>query len=297
MNDIIKYLVKPNYTNNTNTLFLPRQKEVERFNKVIFLLSLPVLLFLIYSFGTNVIVTLIVGLFTLTVTDWLFSSLTRKPISGANLVFAILFTVALPVNTPWWLVALACLFGAILGREIFGGSGYQLFHPALLGRLFIVINFPQFERSSFFQLLTDGMENPSIKIIWLGYLIAAALFLVFYYRHSIYIILSSLLLALLVSIAFYSIGQPVYNSLIEFLILDGLLLGIVIFACDPTLSPKSIKGTIIFGLLVGFLAIVVQKFSSTLNEGWVLAILFANMVTPLIDSIFNSSTRISYEGK
>jgi electron transport complex protein RnfD len=67
----------------------------------------------------------------------------RFLLDGSALVTAALIALALPTLTPWWVTATACLFAIVFAKHLYGGLGYNVFNPAMVGYVVALISFPQ----------------------------------------------------------------------------------------------------------------------------------------------------------
>jgi Na+-transporting NADH:ubiquinone oxidoreductase subunit B len=72
----------------------------------------------------------------------LFAVIRKHEINEGFLVTGMLFPLVLPPNTPLWQVALGISFGVVIGKEVFGGTGMNIFNPTLVGRAFLFFSYP-----------------------------------------------------------------------------------------------------------------------------------------------------------
>jgi Na+-transporting NADH:ubiquinone oxidoreductase subunit B len=143
--------------------FVRDSLDLKRFMSIVILALMPPFLFGIYNVGLQslaasgqpaafipavtlglwivmpiVIVSYAVGLFW----EILFAGIRRHPISEGFLVTGLLFPLTLPPTIPLWQVAVGISFGVVIGKEIFGGTGRNIFNPALTARAFIFFAYP-----------------------------------------------------------------------------------------------------------------------------------------------------------
>ncbi|MCF8027829.1 MAG: NADH:ubiquinone reductase (Na(+)-transporting) subunit B [Desulfobacteraceae bacterium] len=85
-----------------------------------------------------ILVSYAVGLFW----ELLFAAIRKHPISEGFLVTGLLFPLTLPPTIPLWQVAAGITFGVVIGKEVFGGTGRNLFNPALTARAFVFFAYP-----------------------------------------------------------------------------------------------------------------------------------------------------------
>lgn len=106
---------------------------------------IPVLIVSIYFNGLRVLLLTAVNIAFAFLTEYLFETKInkKKKVSEALLVTAILYTMTLPVSLPLWMSAVGIIFGVFFGKMVFGGFGKNVFNPAIVGRCFVYINFPE----------------------------------------------------------------------------------------------------------------------------------------------------------
>ena len=74
--------------------------------------------------------------------ELLFAVIRKHPVSEGFLVTCALIPLTMPPNIPLWQIAIATSFGIVIGKEIFGGVGMNIFNPALMARVFIFFTYP-----------------------------------------------------------------------------------------------------------------------------------------------------------
>ena len=114
---------------------------IQRFLAMPIITSIPLILGAIYFFGWQVMAVIITALVAGAVVEGAFSILRNRPPAGGLLVVVVLFSLLLPPGIPLYIVALGAAL-AILSKEIFGGLGFYLFNPALVGKAILIIAFP-----------------------------------------------------------------------------------------------------------------------------------------------------------
>ena len=230
-------------------------------------------------------------------------------VNEGYLVSGMLIPLIVPVDVPLWMLAVAVAFAVIIGKEVFGGTGMNIWNPALLTRAFLFFSYPA-SMSGDKVWIADGVTGATpladASIAGLdaaGYsvcdmiigtipgsvgetsviaiLLGAAL-LLWTGVASWKIMLSSVLGGLAIGYLGYAVGStdlPGYYQLI----MGGFLFGTVFMATDPVTSAQTEKGKWIYGFLVGALAVVVRIWNPGYPEGMMLAILLMNTFAPLID--------------
>mgnify|MGYP002523863871 FL=1 len=242
-----------------------------------------------------------------------------EEIQEGFLVSGILIPLIIPVNCPLWILAVAVAFAVIIGKEIFGGTGMNIFNPALLCRAFLFFAYPTkmsgdqvwVANDSIFGLgntLPDGftMATPlgeigqgatvsaSLNDMILGFIpgsigetsviaIALGAILLFWTGIASWkTMLSVFVGGGLTACLFESLGMtPI--AWYEHLVLGGFCFGAVFMATDPVTSCRTECGKWYYGFLIGMMAVVIRVMNPGYPEGMMLAILLMNMFAPTID--------------
>ncbi|MCB1173294.1 MAG: RnfABCDGE type electron transport complex subunit D [Leptospiraceae bacterium] len=106
---------------------------------------LPIIAFAVYNFGLSVLLLISVATLAAVLTESVYNIVTRRPNSlkdNTALITGILLALTLPPGFPLWMAALGGIVAILLGKLVFGGIGYNLFNPALVGRAFLQASFP-----------------------------------------------------------------------------------------------------------------------------------------------------------
>ncbi|MBP3511877.1 MAG: NADH:ubiquinone reductase (Na(+)-transporting) subunit B [Prevotella sp.] len=242
-----------------------------------------------------------------------------EEIQEGFLVSGILIPMIVPVGCPLWILAIAVAFAVIFAKEIFGGTGMNIFNVALVARAFLFFSYPTkmsgdtvwVANDSIFGLgnaLPDGFTcatplsgvasgagtGYSVMDSILGFIpgsigetsviaiaIGAAI-LLWTGIASWKTMLSVFAGGSAVAAIFASAGMTIIPWY-EHLILGGFAFGAVFMATDPVTSARTEAGKWIYGLIIGALAVIIRVMNPGYPEGMMLAILFANMFAPLID--------------
>lgn len=293
--------------------------------KVVYAL-IPLVLAGVYFFGLRVLVLLaVVNVFGIA-TEWVFVRKTTKKVTEAVIVTNILFTLTLPPSTPYWIAIIGIIFGVLFGKMVFGGFGKNPFNPALVGRAFIYVNFPEFMtmkwtkpvegvlggfttylgesidaitqstpmliyRASGDQLpITDllfGNIAGSIGETSAILIILAGIYLIYTKTAAKETIFSVLAGYVLMSGGFYFAGFEQVLDPLYGLLAGGILFGAVFMATDPISSPKTFEGRIIYGLIIGAVTVIIRGFA-LFAGGVMFAILIGNTFAPIIDEAVNA---------
>lgn len=232
-------------------------------------------------------------------------------INEGFLVSGLLIPMIMPVGAPLWMVGLSTAFAVIIGKEIFGGTGMNIWNPALLARAFFFFSYPSMisgdsvwiagdpattdaisqatplaqmalgqpltysSADMFWGLLPGSIGETSTFCVLLG-----ALLLLITNVASWRIMLSVFVGGFLMSLAF----EPVTHvAAYQQLLMGGFAFGAVFMATDPVTSAQTHTGKYIYGLLVGAMAVIIRCINPGYPEGMMLAILLMNTFAPLID--------------
>jgi len=242
----------------------------------------------------------------------LFASKRGHEVNEGFFVTSILFTLTLPPTTPLWMAAVGILFGVIIGKEVFGGTGKNFLNPALTGRAFLYFAYPAqmsgdavwvavdgYTRAtalgnaalgedygvSWLQAFVGNMAGSMGETSTLAILIGASILLAT--RIASWRIMAGCVAGLVVTaMLFNSIDSTNPMFAMPFwwhLVLGGFAFGAVYMATDPVSAAMTDTGRLAFGFLVGFLCVVIRVVNPAFPEGMMLAILFSNLFAPLID--------------
>ena len=239
-------------------------------------------------------------------------------VNEGYLVSGMLIPLIMPVDVPLWMLAVSVVFAVVIGKEVFGGTGMNILNPALTARAFLFFAHPSYmsgDKVWVHGASVDGYSGETIlgalaanttnwnSLIWnaseaffgfipgsvgetsfIAILIGAAILIlsgIGSWRIILFTFIGGYLTALLFNLwgANALMSTPAHIHLI----IGGFAFGAVFMATDPVTATQTNKGKIIYGLLVGFFAIVIRVFNPAYPEGMMLAILFMNVFAPLID--------------
>ena len=117
--------------------------DVKRYMTLVIVALMPCLAASVYFFGLRVLAMVLVSYAAGGAVEVLFSVVRKEEINEGFLVTGLLFPLVLPPATPLWMVAVGVIFGVLVGKELFGGTGRNLFNPALVGRVFLALAYPK----------------------------------------------------------------------------------------------------------------------------------------------------------
>lgn len=234
----------------------------------------------------------------------------KKPITvrdGSVVVTGILLALILPPSIPIWAAVLGSLVAVGLGKQLFGGLGFNIFNPALLGRAFLMAAFPTFltrwTTPFTLEAVTGAtplglMKFEHVQVPYgslllgnvsgsLGEACALAIILggayLFIKKYADWRIpLAFVLSASIFGGILYIIKPEAFPAPLFQLLSGGMLIGAIFMATDPVTSPVTKTGRWIFGVGCGILVIIIRTWSG-LPEGVMYSILLMNSVTPLLN--------------
>ena len=342
------FLFVPNATAKTGT-HIHDAIDSKRIMSIVVISLIPALLFGMYNVGyqhfthtgvegsfiemfiygflavlPKIIVSYVVGLgIEFVVAQW-----KKEEIQEGFLVSGILIPMIVPVDCPLWMLAVATAFSVIFAKEVFGGTGMNIFNPALITRAFLFFAYPTkmsgdavwVASDSIFGLgkTVDGLtaatplgqaatESPitaSFSDMVLGFIpgsigetsviaiaIGAVILLwtgVASWKTMISVFVGGALMALIFN-AFGPDTAMANMPWYEHLCVGGFCFGAVFMATDPVTSSRTENGKFVYGLLIGAMAIIIRVLNPGYPEGMMLAILLMNIFAPLIDYVVVSN--------
>jgi Na+-transporting NADH:ubiquinone oxidoreductase subunit B len=247
----------------------------------------------------------------------------KHEINEGFLVTGLLFPLTLPPTIPLWQVALGILFGVIIGKEVFGGTGMNVLNPALVARAFLFFAYPgqisgdqPWIAANMAPLIADGISGatalaqaavnaPNMMSTWswwdafvgtipgsmgetstLCCLIGAAILIITRvgsWRTMLGTTLGTFAMASLLNAVGSETNSMFGLTPMWHFVLGGWAFGMVFMATDPVSSAFTAWGKLLYGFGIGVLVVLVRVINPAYPEGMMLAILFMNMFAPLID--------------
>ena len=230
-------------------------------------------------------------------------------INEGFLVSGLLIPMIMPVEAPLWMVALSTAFAVIIGKEIFGGTGMNIWNPALLARAFFFFSYPSMISGDKVWIAGDTADAISqatpLAQMALGQPLTYSTADMFWGfipgsvgETSAFCILIGAVILLLTNVASWRtmisvfvggylmalIFQPISGvEAYQQLLMGGFAFGAVFMATDPVTSAQTNTGKYVYGLLIGAMAVIIRCINPGYHEGMMLAILLMNTFAPLID--------------
>lgn len=273
---------------------------------------LPAVALALYCFGIGAAIVIVTSIVGCVAVEYLISRfmLGERPSIGnmSAVLTGLLLALNLPSNLPVWTVLIGCVIAIGIGKMTFGGLGCNIFNPALVGRVFLLLSFPvqmttwplpMENRLNYLDATTGATTLGQLKMAQIdgsdvdllnqtlgftggsmGEIGAIALLIGFVYLLCTRVITWHIPVAILATVALFSlcIGANVGVQLLT----GGLMLGAIFMATDYVTSPMSHLGMIIYGVMIGIITVIIRQWGAY-PEGVSFAILIMNGVTPLIN--------------
>ncbi len=249
--------------------------------------------------------------------EFVFAQFRGHEINEGFLVSGMLIPLVMPVETPLWMIAISVAFAVILGKEVFGGTGMNIWNPALLARAFLFFAYPaQMSGESVWVALDkadkviDGFSGAtpmanaaagntafSVSDAFFGFipgsigetstlaiLIGAVILLITgigNWKIMLSTFAGGAFVGLLLNL--FAVNAYMEMPFWHHFIIGGFAFGAVFMATDPVSASHTETGKWIYGFLIGVLAIIIRVLNPAYPEGMMLAILLMNTFAPLID--------------
>ena len=288
------------------------ERETKKTMLCVIIALMPALIMAVYNFGARAFILTLVCVAASVLFEFLFEKITKRENTVSDLsaiVTGLLLAYNLPPTFPYWMAIIGCFVAIVIVKQLFGGIGQNFANPAITARIVLLVSFstdmavwakPQ-ERflsaadavtgatplTQFAEGSTDSLPSNMEMFIGaiggsLGEISAAALLI------GAVILLVTRVISPAIPVAYigtvfvftWALGlDPVFHILA-----GGVMLGAIFMATDPTTSPKTTVGKIIFGIGCGLLTVVIRVYG-TYPEGVSFAILLMNILTPHIYSL------------
>ncbi len=264
--------------------------------------------------------TLIVG----GIVEVTFAVIRGHEVNEGFFVTSMLYSLILPATIPLWQVAVGIIFGVVIGKEVFGGTGKNLLNPALVGRAFLYFAYPAQMSGDSVWVPVDGYSGatalsvsasdgyqalPAVGLDWwtafwgfmdgsIGETSAFAILLgglfLLYTRIANYRLIAGCLVGtVLMSSLFNLIGSetnPMFAMPFWWhIVVGGYMFGLVFMVTEPVSAAMTNAGRWWYGGLIGVMCVLIRVVNPAFPEGMMLAILFGNVFAPLIDNFVVSA--------
>lgn len=300
--------------------------DIKRLMSMVIIAVVPSLFAAFYFFGWRLVPMIIVSYAAGGAVEVAFAMIRKEEINEGFLVTGMLFPLILPPTLPLWMVGLGVAFGVFVGKELFGGTGRNIFNPAIVGRCFLALAYPaamsgnwttagggltgrmlqyissssvdavstatplvlakQGELVSLFKMLL-GNTSGSIGETSAIAIILGGVFLLLTRVANWRTVVSILASAMILAGIFHYSQPDKFAPALWHLCAGGLLFGAFFMATDPVTSPVTNIGKWFYGIIIGVITVLIRNFTGYV-EGVMFAILLGNIAAPIIDEIVTS---------
>ena len=326
--------MKPVFDATENFFFAPAARtenaphvrdplDVKRFMSMVIVALAPCVLLSFYFFGLRVLAMIAVSYAVGGAVETLFAVVRKEEINEGFLVTGLIFPLILPPALPLWMVGVGVAFGVLVGKELFGGTGRNLFNPALVGRCFLALGYPaamsanwvhpgtgltgrllQYVDASQIDALSSATPLvaakqgtfASMQSLLIGNvsgsvgetsaiaIILGGLFLVMIRIANWRTVMGALGVFALLGFVFHYALPETFGPVGWHLCAGGLLFAVFFMATDPVTSPVTNGGKWMYGIIIGTITLLIRNLTGYV-EGAMFAILMGNIAAPLLDEI------------
>jgi len=298
-------------------------KRVGDIMRLVIVALMPATLFSVYLFGLAALFTIVISVGSAVLFEAAWQKVIRKPVTVNNLSAALtglLLALNLPSTSPWWMIIIGNFFAIVITKQFYGGLGYNIFNPALVGRVVLLIAFPVYMTAKWVTtsawgaaavttatplgkareaLMSTGqldvhLTRQEVVDLLIGFragslgevsvvlLLLGGVFLIAKKVITWHIPASFIASVWVMTGIFHYVNPARYADPSFHVIAGGLFLGAIFMATDYVTSPLTPGGKLIFGVGCGVVTVVIRLFGAY-PEGVSFAILLMNAFTPLID--------------
>ena len=247
-----------------------------------------------------------------------FATVRGHEVNEGFLVSSMLYTLILPASTPLWQVALGIIFGVVIGKEVFGGTGKNFLNPALVGRAFLYFAYPANMSGDTVWTPVDGFSGATALsvsaaegfqalaadgITWwnaffgqiqgsfgetstLACMIGLAFLLttrIANFRLIVGCLAGTIGFTLLLNLIGSDTNPMFAMPWYWHVVIGGYAFGLAFMVTEPVSASHTNTGRYIYGALIGIMVVMIRVINPAFPEGMMLAILFGNVFAPLID--------------
>jgi RnfABCDGE-type electron transport complex D subunit len=281
-------------------------------NLIVFASALGVLLlYATYIFGFNVLLITAISIAFAYLVEVVFAKFRKKTIENAWIIVPLIFALMMPPTATWWMAAIGSTFGVFFGKAIFGGLGKNVFHPSVVGILFLYFAFPPNMLTKWLNPVTEDIVSTATPLITLNraiefpYTVTDLLLgnvpgtIGETFRLGI-IVIGLLMIVLKIidwkaPLAFLStifivnlvggmLSPEKFRDPLLSLLVGGVLFAAFFLVPDSSTTPKYPYSKIIYGIGLGLITVIIRNFA-TFPEGVVFAVIIMNALAPIIDSM------------
>ena len=249
--------------------------------------------------------------------EFIFAQVRGHQVNEGFLVSGLLIPMICPPDVPLWMLAVATAFAVLIGKEVFGGTGMNIWNPALLARAFLFFAYPS-QMSGDSVWVADAVSGPTAlsmfasgnmasvpstnDLFWgfvpgsvgetSAFCILLGAFILLWTGIGSFRIMFSVLIGGALMVWTARLTGATDATIAQHLLSGGFLFGMVFMATDPVTSAQTRCGKLIYGFLLGVMAMLIRICNPAYPEGMMLAILLMNTFAPLIDyGVVNQNIR------
>jgi electron transport complex protein RnfD len=282
--------------------------DVQRIMFDVIIALIPAAVAAVIFFGIHAFLVMAIAVVAAMATEAACQKLMGRPVrikDGSAAVTGLLFAMTVPPDLPLWTTVIGAAVAIGLGKQIFGGLGFNNFNPAHVGRAFLLASYPVLMTTWRWPTIgnegIDALTTATPLALWKLHGIATPLWKLLIGNvggsigetSAIALILGGLYLfkkgvidwripgSYIATVFILTLIIPGQNPVFH-LFAGGLMIGAIFMATDYVTSPVTKRGRIIFGIGCGILTVVIRLFGGY-PEGVCYSILLMNAATPLID--------------
>ncbi|MCX7794547.1 MAG: RnfABCDGE type electron transport complex subunit D [Thermodesulfovibrionales bacterium] len=303
------------------------EESVPRIMWTVNLALLPATIMAVYFFGLRALYVLSLSIASAVFFEWAYQKFTKRDITitdGSAFLTGLLLGMNLPPGVPFYLPVIGSFVAIVITKQLFGGLGYNIFNPALIGRAFLLLTWPRImttwhepagftvdakttatplmilkeegiarlieifgDRANLYIHLLTGQRAGSLGETSVIAILIGGLFLLWRGYITWHIPLSFLGTAAIIAWIFGGKGALFTGDPLLHLMSGGIMLGAFFMATDYVTSPMVRTAQIIFGIGCGFLTMLI-RLKGGYPEGVMFAILIMNCFAPLLDRGFKT---------
>ena len=297
--------------------------DLKRYMTMVIIGMLPACAAAYYFFGLRIIAMIIISYMAGGLVEVVFAAVRKEPIAEGFLVTGLIFPLVLPPNLPLWMIAVGVMFGVFVGKELFGGTGRNIFNPAIVARCFLMLAYPadmsgnwvipgssmfgrafQFTTANTLDAVTTATPLGMVKSgelvsntqLFFGnvagcigetsalLIIIGGVILLLTKVANYRTVISTIASAFVLAFVLHHSDPDKYPPALWSIMAGGLLFGAFFMATDPVSSPSTNAAKWAYGIIIGSITILIRNFSGYV-EGVTFAILLGNIVAPILDEI------------
>ena len=281
----------------------------------------PSVVMAVVYWGAGALLRIILGIVFAVASEYIYNKIMKKADTTRDcsaMVTGLILALNLPANFPVWMEAIGCIVAIVIVKCLYGGIGKNIANPAIVGRIVLLLSFTSYMTSwplTNFQkaaagvdavtgatplgVLSDGGTLASLSDMFIGNIggamgetctiaiLLGGVFLIWKKIISPIIPCTFIATVFVFSLIYYGVtgGAGDYNAFqmaLYQILAGGVFFGAFFCATDYVTSPIMDRGKFIYGIGCGLFTMIIRLFASY-PEGVSFAILFMNIVTPLID--------------